>query len=153
MKQVSKSSKGKGKEVAREVDINAGLPNGYADLASPTPGVDDDADSKHRRQEGQEDQSQEHDRDGTMASYRTAQEEDEEEDTEESEGSGDNDDDETEEDGDTPSEVASKHEHPKRIGQSSHDRSKRPRAVQDIFQNESLIKVSYIDQKDFEIKI
>lgn len=140
MKKVPKSTKAKGKEVAREVNNNAGLPNGNADLASSTPGADDENDDDHKHQRRDQ---EEHDRDATMVSYRTAQEADEEDDTEESESSGDDDDHETEGDGDSSSEAPSKHAQPKRIGQS-HDRSKRPRPVQDIFRDESLTKVGCI---------
>lgn len=151
MKKVTaaKNSKAKGKEVAREVergnnsdDIIAGLPNGNAEELA----------KEDKTSTGGE----EHDRDATVASYRTANEaddDDEEDDAESeevSEQDGESSDDDgggTEEDGDhttSSSQAASSRGQRKRIGQS-HDRSKRShRAVQDIFREDSLTKVSWI---------
>lgn len=132
MKKVAKSSKAKGKQVAREVNNNdvAGLPNGYADQGSATSADGQKAASRVGVEE--------HDRDSTMASYRTAEELDEE-DPKQSESGDDHSG--TEEDGDTlSSQATSSPNQEKRIGQS-HDRSRRLRAVQDIFQEDSLTQL------------
>lgn len=130
MKKVSSSSsktkqstKAKGKQVAREV---AGLPNGHAD---PAYGRGEDDDNGTREEEDED-----HDRDGTMASYRTANNDLDEDAIETSE---DDDDDET------ASEAASGIDQRQVQRRSSgNDRSKRPRPVQEIFQSDSLAKVS-----------
>lgn len=136
MKKVAKSSKAKGKEAARELtaeELNthdediAGLPNG---------------DNANRVDESEALIGEEHDREATVASYRTANDADED-DEEESEQAGESSDDDGGTQQDTSSQATSSRGQGERIGQS-HDRSKRPRAVQDIFKEDSLTKVGSI---------
>lgn len=136
MKKASKSSKARGKEVAREVD--AGLPNEFGDVSSALT-CDDEDDDKSQQQQGQRRVQEEHDRDATMASYKTANEAEEDEDTEENESAEGSEDAEGSVEDDSSSDAPSKRDQ-RRIGQS-HDRSKKPRAVQDIFQDDSLTQV------------
>lgn len=147
MKKVAspKSTKARGKQAAREdhdaVTATAagvaGLPNGNA--------VDDlDDEDQQQHQQGRH-QMEEHDRDATMASYRTANEpaEEGEEDDDDvtSEGSEGQDDTE-EEGGDSSSQATSGAERRvQRIPQPTSHQSKRPRPVQEIFQQDAFSKV------------
>lgn len=122
--------------MAREV---AGLPNGSATAGNL---------GEDEQSEGTE----EHDRDGTMASYRTAHEQDEESgsNTGSDEESGSDDGEGDDDDATTMSEATSggdRQDQQQRRG-SGHDRSKRPRAAQDIFQTETLAKVGCFESTE-----
>lgn len=126
-KKKQQSTKAKGKQVAREV---AGLPNGHHH-AYPS-GANDDDDLQD---------AQDHDRDGTIATYRTANEAGEDE-SSTATGSDEEDGDDDDGDGESASEASSAGmKSQEQLRSSSHDRSKRPSTVQDIFQSDTLTKV------------